>query len=128
MGMQLNEASFVGTPGWVLKPTHMRGLPEGRSRRMKLLGHVYGVSSSELYDVCVTRALGETRRRLVPRPEGTTKFRSYVRVQLIHSERTREWKTKSRRGETPHGNTGVDLVWDEEFQFSYDCDELVFLR
>jgi len=46
MGMQLNEALFVGTPGWVLKPAHMRGLPEERQKRVKLQGHVYGVSAS----------------------------------------------------------------------------------
>jgi len=45
-GMQLNEALFVGTPGWVLKPAHMRGFVEESPRRVKLVGHIYGVSAS----------------------------------------------------------------------------------
>ena len=57
MGMQLNEALFVGTPGWVLKPAHMRGLPEERQKRVKLQGHVYGVSASTWYNVRVARKL-----------------------------------------------------------------------
>jgi phosphatidylinositol phospholipase C delta len=64
----------------------------------------------------------------VPCPDGATKVHSYVRVQLMHAKLTHEWKTKSRRGNPPRGNTGVDLVWDEKFQFSYESDELVFLR
>ena len=54
-GMQLNEALFVGTPGLVLKPAQMRGFPQERPKRVKLLGHVYGVSASTWYDICVTR-------------------------------------------------------------------------
>jgi len=64
----------------------------------------------------------------VPCPDDTTKFNSYVRVQLMDIKRTHEWKTKSRQGEAPRGSTGADIVWDEKFQFSYDSDELVFLR
>jgi len=76
---------------------------------VKLLGHVYGVSA-------------------MPCPDDTMKSRSYVRVQLVHTKRTHEWKTKTRRGEAPCGSTRVDLVWDEKFQFSCDNDELTFLR
>ena len=56
LGMQLNEALFVGTPGLVLKPTRMRGVVDERPRRVKLLGHVYGVSGGTCYHVRVTRA------------------------------------------------------------------------
>lgn len=56
-GMQLNEALFVGTPGWVLKPARMRGIVEERPKRVKFLGHVYGVSASTWYHVRVLRAL-----------------------------------------------------------------------
>lgn len=58
VGIQLNEALFIGTPGWVLKPlTHMCGLPEERPGAVGLLGRVYGVSSSTCYNVRVIRAL-----------------------------------------------------------------------
>ena len=46
-GMQVNEAMFVGSPGWIEKPLHMRKGSEyipvlGRE---KLIGEVVGVSS-----------------------------------------------------------------------------------
>ena len=46
-GMQVNEAMFVGSPGWIEKPLHMRKGSEyipifGRE---KLVGEVVGVSS-----------------------------------------------------------------------------------
>lgn len=53
-GVQLNEALFVGTPGWVLKPAYMRGFPEERPKRVKLLGHVYGGSASTWYNIRIT--------------------------------------------------------------------------
>lgn len=46
----------------------------------------------------------------------------------MHTKRTHGWKTKSRQGEAVRENTSVDLVWDENFQFSYNSDELAFLR
>lgn len=46
-GMQVNEAMFVGSPGWIEKPLHMRKgsecMPKGG--REKLIGEVIGVSS-----------------------------------------------------------------------------------
>ena len=54
--MQLNEAMFVGTPGWVLKPSNMRGFAEDRPRRVKFLGHIYGVSTRT--QLCVRVILG----------------------------------------------------------------------
>lgn len=56
IGIQLNEAMFVGTPGWVLKPSNMRGFAEDRPRRVKFLGHIYGVSTRT--QLCVRVILG----------------------------------------------------------------------
>lgn len=56
IGMQLNEAMFVGTPGWVLKPSNMRGFAEDRPRRVKFLGRIYGVSTRT--QLCVRVILG----------------------------------------------------------------------
>ena len=69
-----------------------------------------------------------TARSLVLCPGGATKFYSYARVQLMDTKRTHEWKTKSRQGGTTRGNSTMDLVWDENFQFSYDSDDLAFIR
>ena len=43
-GMQLNEAMFAGTPGWVLKPHALLG-GQKRERRVKLSLHIVGLSS-----------------------------------------------------------------------------------
>ena len=47
-GMQMNEALFVGTPGWVLKPPHMLLREQDsapKPQRMRLVGEIAGVSS-----------------------------------------------------------------------------------
>jgi len=45
-GMQLNEAMFVGTGGWVLKPPSVRGLQApGKGRRKNLVGEIAGISA-----------------------------------------------------------------------------------
>ena len=46
-GMQVNEAMFVGSPGWIEKPLHMRKGSEHIPilGREKLVGEVVGVSS-----------------------------------------------------------------------------------
>jgi phosphatidylinositol phospholipase C delta len=52
-GMQVNEAMFIGSPGWVAKPLHMQNgdseearLPGGRE---KLVGEIVGVSSCKFF-------------------------------------------------------------------------------
>lgn len=64
----------------------------------------------------------------VPCLDDDMKFHSYVRVQLMHTKRAHEWKTRPKQGEVHDGNSTIDLVWNEKFQFSYDSDELAFLR
>ena len=46
-GMQVNEAMFVGSPGWIEKPLHMRKGSEHTPKggREKLIGEVVGISS-----------------------------------------------------------------------------------
>lgn len=45
--MQLNEALFVGSPGWILKPALMLGMGDGMVGRLRLVGEIAGVSSCE---------------------------------------------------------------------------------
>jgi phosphatidylinositol phospholipase C, delta len=47
-GMQLNEAMFVGSPGWVLKPARLRGSGVETTAKFRFVGEVVGVSSREL--------------------------------------------------------------------------------
>lgn len=47
MGMQINEAMFVGSEGWILKPASLIGMGNGMASRLKLVGEVFGISSRE---------------------------------------------------------------------------------
>jgi phosphatidylinositol phospholipase C, delta len=48
--MQLNEAMFVGTPGWVLKPSELIGKGDGETKaRKKLMIELVGVSSCQSF-------------------------------------------------------------------------------
>lgn len=44
-GMQMNEALFVGSPGWVLKPAHMLGMSGWIASKLRFVGEIAGVSS-----------------------------------------------------------------------------------
>lgn len=50
VGMQINEGMFVGSPGWVLKPSHMIGTGAAMPGKIKLAVDIAGVSS------CMCRA------------------------------------------------------------------------
>lgn len=68
-GTQLNEAMFVGTPGWVLKPQHMLGFGDAaelKPRRMKLVGQVVGVSACEIVSYILVVHLADCLQCRVP--------------------------------------------------------------
>jgi hypothetical protein len=46
-GMQINEAMFVGSPGWVLKPAKLLGMGNSMGSKLKFTGEIVGVSSRE---------------------------------------------------------------------------------
>lgn len=45
--MQINEAMFVGSNGWVLKPAKQLGLGETMTGRLRLVVELIGISSCE---------------------------------------------------------------------------------
>ncbi|KAK5633016.1 hypothetical protein RRF57_008730 [Xylaria bambusicola] len=122
--MQLNEALFSGTEGYVLKPTALRvggsgQLNNGRRRKLRL--HVAGASN-------------------VPVPEGrdAEEIKPYVTCSLVHPDdadgKHQKSKTKHyrqhkleflHRGENP---PPTDPIWDDILEWEYDDNELVFLR
>jgi len=109
-GMQMNEAMFVGTPGWVLKPAHMLGLGDAPTpQEMKIIGKVVGVSA-------------------LPCPNDTLHFSSYVRVELMHTKSTHQWKSKSIKAKAASKEAGIDIMWNQRFEFQYEYDELAFIR
>ncbi|KAI6353465.1 hypothetical protein MCOR25_008985 [Pyricularia grisea] len=122
--MQMNEALFAGTDGYVLKPEALRsgggsGTTKPRRRRLRL--HVAGASDIPLpagrepdeikpYLTC-TLAYGGTSLKEVKRK--TSPYKQH-KIGFLH------------RGENP---PPTDPVWDEELVWEeFEDDELVFLR
>ncbi|KZT30133.1 PLC-like phosphodiesterase [Neolentinus lepideus HHB14362 ss-1] len=108
-GMQINEAMFVGSPGWVLKLAKLIGLGEGMGGRLKLSGRFAGLSS-------------------LPVSEGTNSQDAYIRAELITSGNELKWRSAtSKCASIPE--TGVDLMFDNAtFEWEYNSDDLTFLR
>lgn len=129
MSLQLNEALFAGTDGYVLKPAPLRhggdGLitnTTGRKKRLRL--HVAGASD-------------------IPVPEGREEgdLKPYVTATLIHpgnghldndnenKRRTHAYR-QHKLGFLHHGENPprTDPIWDETLEWEYEDSELVFLR
>ncbi|KAI0387387.1 PLC-like phosphodiesterase [Hypomontagnella monticulosa] len=122
--MQINEALFSGTDGYVLKPRALRAggsMSLNSGRRKKLTLHVAGASD-------------------VPVPEGHDEedVRPYVTCTLVHTDelggnhpkrKTDPYKQHRlgflHRGENP---PPTDPIWDETLEWEYEDNELVFLR
>ncbi|XXG98780.1 hypothetical protein Hte_005110 [Hypoxylon texense] len=122
--MQINEALFSGTDGYVLKPAALRAggsmhLHTGRRKRLSL--RVAGASD-------------------VPVPAGHEEedVKPYVTCTLVHPDelggnhpkrKTRPYRQHKlgflHRGENP---PPTDPVWDETLAWEYEDNELTFLR
>ncbi|KAI1073632.1 PLC-like phosphodiesterase [Whalleya microplaca] len=123
--MQINEALFSGTEGYVLKPAALRaggsGASGGTGRRKRLRLHVAGASDVP-----------------VPDDHEEDDVRPYVTCTLVHPDdlsgnppkrKTDPYKHHKlgflHRGENP---PRTDPVWDETLEWEYEDNELVFLR
>ncbi|EEY23660.1 1-phosphatidylinositol-4,5-bisphosphate phosphodiesterase delta-1 [Verticillium alfalfae VaMs.102] len=124
--MQINEALFSGTDGYVLKPPAIRSGGDGqltdKRRKKKLRLHVAGASD-------------------VPLPDGRAPddIKPYLTCTLVHPDdltsKPPKRKTAGYRqhklgflhkdGKNPPAN---DPVWDEVLEWEYDDNPLVFLR
>jgi phosphatidylinositol phospholipase C delta len=122
--MQLNEALFSGSDGFVLKPTALRAggdgkLSTGRMKRLRL--HVAGASD-------------------VPVPDGrqADDIKPYVTCSLIHPDdlhdnppkrKTDHYKQHKLEFLHKGQNSPVtDPIWDETLEWEYEDNEMVFLR
>ncbi|KAL8420410.1 hypothetical protein RB594_003266 [Gaeumannomyces avenae] len=123
--MQINEALFSGTDGFVLKPAGLR--PGGlgfaamarRPPRRRLRLHVAGATD-------------------VPLPAGRTAddIKPYLTCTLVHpggetKRKTRPYRRHRLTGFLRPGRESpepTDPMWDETLEWEYDDDELVFLR
>ncbi|CZR62152.1 related to phospholipase C [Phialocephala subalpina] len=123
-GMQLNEALFSGTDGYVLKPSALRHggtgkLSTGIKKKLRL--HVAGASD-------------------VPVPEGlqADEIKPYVTCMLIHPDNLSNPPPKRKTEPYKHHHLGflhrgenpppTDPIWDETLEWEYEENELVFLR
>jgi phosphatidylinositol phospholipase C delta len=120
--MQINEAMFSGTDGFVLKPAPLRAggngqLSTGIKKRLRL--HVAGATD-------------------VPVPQDAKDIRPYLTCVLVHpgdlkneppKRKTSVYKQHKlsflHKGENP---PPTEAVWNEALEWEYDDNELVFLR
>lgn len=126
ISLQLNEALFAGTDGYVLKPASLRhggsGLTAtGQRKRLRL--HVAGATD-------------------IPVPQGREDdIKPYVTATLIHpsdahkdngnvrKQRTQDYR-QHKLGFLHHGENPprTDPIWDETLEWDYDDSEVAFLR
>lgn len=122
--MQLNEALFSGSEGYVLKPSPLRAGGDGKlttGEKKKLLLQIAGASD-------------------IPIPAGRDidSIKPYVTCSMIHPDNLGGGPPKKKtsvykqhkldflhRGDNP---PVTDPIWDETLEWEYDNNELVFLR
>ncbi|KAI0064963.1 PLC-like phosphodiesterase [Artomyces pyxidatus] len=108
-GVQINEAMFAGTPGWVVKPAAL--LPG------------YGDAPAKVTVKCSIIGLSS-----LPTSHDSS-VSVYIQAQLFHFTSTDEWRSKTVQCKDLKALEGkADLTWEESFEFTYDDDELAFLR
>ncbi|EIW77727.1 PLC-like phosphodiesterase [Coniophora puteana RWD-64-598 SS2] len=105
-GMQINEAMFVGTNGWVPKPA-MLGREAVEIGKTRITGEVVGVSS-------------------LTRPTKSS-FSAYVQAELFHADGEEKWHTD--RVKCKDEAEQVDVMWNNrQFEWEFIDDELAFIR
>ncbi|KAH7886757.1 PLC-like phosphodiesterase [Phlebopus sp. FC_14] len=103
-GRQFNEAMFVASHGWVVKPE--LGDQELKGQ-VKLQGHIFGVSSLA--------------------PTGHAEFTGYCRAELFHFAGTKDWKSTHVKCKTTSEEIS-HITWNELFEWEFDADQLAFIR
>ncbi|KAK4198711.1 PLC-like phosphodiesterase [Triangularia verruculosa] len=127
--MQLNDALFAGTQGYVLKPAHLlqSGVGKPAVTRKRLSLHVAGASN-------------------VPVPKGRDSvLRPYVTVSLVQKDGPTLEQSKRKQKTAGYKKRGLrsalaalhsreespaetDPIWDETLNWEFEDDDLVFLR
>ncbi|KAK7017620.1 phosphoinositide phospholipase C [Favolaschia claudopus] len=129
-GMQLNEAMFVGSPGWVLKPASLR-VPLSSSSSSSNSSDSTSNSSKKQKTKIQCSLIGISA---LPPPNGRAdkSFSTYVHAELLHStsDLDLKWRSKTMKTRDVPG-TGADVIWSREegrFEWVVDEDELAFVR
>jgi phosphatidylinositol phospholipase C delta len=124
--MQLNEALFTGTDGYVLKPTYLRNVggkrPEGK-RKLRL--HVAGATAVPIPK---------------DRPQDGSDIKPYLTCTLVDpshetldadppKKKTKPYRQHHLTGALHHANPpNVDPIWSDVLEWEYEASELAFLR
>lgn len=121
--MQLNEALFSGTDGFVLKPEALRTGGDGKINkgRKKLKLHIAGATDLA-----------------IPADREPDEIRPYVTCSLVHPDDIKKDPPKRKtsaykqhklqiihKGEQP---IPTDPIWNEVLEWEYEDNDLVFLR
>ncbi|KJX96578.1 1-phosphatidylinositol-4,5-bisphosphate phosphodiesterase gamma 2 like protein [Zymoseptoria brevis] len=122
--MQLNEALFAGTDGYVLKPVALRAGGSGTlnsGKKQKLQLRIAGASDLSL-----------------PKGREADDIKPYVTCTLVHPDDTDNEPPKRKtsgyhqhklgllhKGENP---ANTDPIWNETLEWTYEENELTFLR
>jgi len=108
-GLLINEALFLGTKGWALRPQHLIKEAAEERRRVKLEIEVSGISS-------------------LPPPNGKEgkSFKTHLTARLFHANGKEEWHTKAIEAhDSP--SVGSNVIWDEQVSWELEMDELSFV-
>ncbi|KLO12109.1 PLC-like phosphodiesterase [Schizopora paradoxa] len=109
LGMQLNEAMFCGTGGWVAKPDRLLGTL-GDPERVKITVDVRGLSA-------------------LPRPKKDEEYRLQARVHILYCGGEKELKSKTVKFDSKEiPEEGLDLMFDERFVAEIADDGFTFVR
>jgi phosphatidylinositol phospholipase C delta len=136
--MQINEAMFVGSRGWVLKPEKMRGFGDETVGKVRFVGEIAGVSSCAFCFLSLSPMWRSHADILggcleVPQSDYKQSFSAYVRAELFHSGGKQEWKSPVVEV-TNVPETGVDISWNkkeievQQFEWEYESEDLAFIR
>lgn len=122
--MQLNEALFAGSDGYVLKPEGLRHGGRGvanTGRKKKLILHVAGATNVP-----------------VPEDREADEIRPYVTCTLVHPGNIKDEPPKRKTDAYKHHKLGIvhrgdnppvtDPIFKEDLEWEYDDNELTFLR
>ncbi|CAK4030340.1 related to phospholipase C [Lecanosticta acicola] len=122
--MQLNEALFAGSDGYILKPEGLRHGGSGTGnigRKRKLVLHIAGATDVP-----------------VPEDREADEIRPYVTCTLVHPQDLKPEPPKRKTSTYKHHKLGIahhgesapvtDPIWKEKLEWEYDDNALVFLR
>ncbi|KAI0321547.1 PLC-like phosphodiesterase [Amylostereum chailletii] len=108
-GTQFNEAMFVGTPGWVVKPARLLPNAPESFPKERLTCEIIGLSS-------------------LPTSENDSSMSAYLRAQLHHSGKPLEWRSKTVKCKDLKQRGCADFMWNETFEFEYEVEDVTFIR